>query len=159
MRCKVGGAQQAPLGKTCASATRSGHLEVIKWLRANGCDWDSLTCTNAAVRGHLEVLKWARANGCDWNSSTCAVAAGGGHLEVLMWARANGCHWNSGTCALAVRGGHLEVLKWARANRTAATGTAKRVPMRKILATWKCSSGQGPTAARTAMFHFRIDVE
>jgi hypothetical protein len=41
--------------------------------------------------GHLEVLKWARANDCPWDFRTCAFAAKGGHLETLKWARANGC--------------------------------------------------------------------
>ena len=45
----------------------------------------------AAGRGHLEVLQWARANGCEWNEDTCSDAAEEGHLEVLQWARANGC--------------------------------------------------------------------
>ena len=45
--------------------------------------------------GHLEVLKWARENGCEWNSWTCAYAAQNGHLEVLKWARENGCEWDS----------------------------------------------------------------
>jgi hypothetical protein len=27
----------------------------------------------AAMFGHLEVLKWARANGCPWDEETCAV--------------------------------------------------------------------------------------
>ena len=54
---------------------------------------------NAALNGHLEVLKWARENGCEWNSNTCANAALNGHLEVLKWARENGCEWDSDTCA------------------------------------------------------------
>ncbi len=33
--------------------------------------------------GHLEILKWARANGCKWDESTCAAAARNGHLEVV----------------------------------------------------------------------------
>tara|TARA_B110000046_G_scaffold93492_1_gene101435 strand:- start:44 stop:256 length:213 start_codon:yes stop_codon:yes gene_type:complete len=41
--------------------------------------------------GHLEVLKWARANGCPWDEDTCEAAAEGGQLEVLEWAVANGC--------------------------------------------------------------------
>ena len=51
-------------------------------------------CANAALNGHLEMLKWARENGCDWNSDTCANAAINGHLEVLKWARENGCQWD-----------------------------------------------------------------
>lgn len=44
-----------------------------------------------AGRGHLEVLKWCRANGCPWDEDIRREAAKGGHLEVLKWCRANGC--------------------------------------------------------------------
>ena len=50
-------------------------------------------CRWSAERGHLEVLKWARANGCPWNEVTCSFAAKERHLEVLQWAVANGCPW------------------------------------------------------------------
>ncbi len=67
----------------------SGHLEVLKWARANGCDWDASTCISAAGHGHLDVLKWAHAHGCPYNSLVIAHAAHGNHSEVLTWARAN----------------------------------------------------------------------
>ena len=102
--------------QTCSRAAENGHLEVLKWARKNGCDWNSLTCARAAKNGHLEVLKWARKNGCDWDSWTCAYAAKNGHLEVLKWARENGCDWDRWTCAYTATNGHLEVLKWAREN-------------------------------------------
>ena len=41
-----------------------GHLDVLQWLRANGCPWDTNTCIYAAKGGHFELLKWAKANGC-----------------------------------------------------------------------------------------------
>jgi hypothetical protein len=50
-------------------------------------------CENAAKEGHLEILKWARANGAPWNEWTCVRAAEKGHLEVLKWARSNGAPW------------------------------------------------------------------
>ena len=100
----------------CEGAARSGHLEVLQWLRANGCPWDGWTCKYAAEGGHLEVLQWARANGCPWNRNTCSSAARVGKLEVLQWARANGCPWVEETCTSAASGGHLEVLQWLRVN-------------------------------------------
>ena len=103
-------------GCICMAAAGGGHLDTLKWLRVNGCEWSEETCSFAALGGHLEVLEWARANGCEWNAETCSCAALRGHLEVLEWARANGCEWNQDTCTFAVLGGHLEVLKWARAN-------------------------------------------
>jgi hypothetical protein len=41
------------------------------------------TRTGSAGIGHLSVLQWAWANGCDWDFLTCYAVAGGGHLEVL----------------------------------------------------------------------------
>ena len=52
------------------------------------------TCSRAAKGGHLEVLKWARENGCEWDSDTCANAQGGfgvrGKLVGKTPARHNG---------------------------------------------------------------------
>ena len=36
--------------------------------------WNSDTCYHAANNGHLEVLKWARENGCDWDPYTEKIA-------------------------------------------------------------------------------------
>ena len=51
----------------CADAAWSGHLELLKWARLNGCPWNEFTCSRAAFNGHLGLLKWARLNGCPWN--------------------------------------------------------------------------------------------
>lgn len=34
-----------------------GHLDVLRWVRANGCPWNEKTCATAAYRGHLDVLR------------------------------------------------------------------------------------------------------
>jgi len=47
-----------------------GHLEVLQWMRANGCLWDERTCEIAAQNDHLEVLQWAHENGCPWDAET-----------------------------------------------------------------------------------------
>jgi hypothetical protein len=49
------------------------------------------TLAYAAEGGHLETLKWARANGCPWGVDTCAGAAKNGHLDILQYLWANGC--------------------------------------------------------------------
>lgn len=99
-----------------AGAAYGGHLDLMKWLRANGCPWDFYICACAAQEGHLNVLKWARANGCDWDGTTCSYAAASGHLDILKWAKANGCNWDEDTCSYAAQEGQLGILKWARAN-------------------------------------------
>jgi len=50
-----------------------------------------LSSANAAGGGHLEVLKWARANGCPWNGWVVLEAKAHCHPHVLSWALANGC--------------------------------------------------------------------
>ena len=105
-----------------AAAAEGGHVEVLQWLRQNGCPWGNSasdsTCYHAAWGGHLDVLKWARSQDppCPWNMTVCSVAAQGGHLDILKWARSQDppCPWNMAVCSMAADGGHLEVLKWAR---------------------------------------------
>ncbi len=68
----------------CDAAARAGHLEVVKWARANGCNWGAQTCAFAAEKGHLKILKWMHENGCEWDAETCRTAAEGGYVYVCM---------------------------------------------------------------------------
>ncbi|MDE2101059.1 MAG: hypothetical protein KGL39_27680 [Patescibacteria group bacterium] len=100
-------------------AAANGQLNVIKWLRAQGCPWDERVCVTAARRGHLEVLEWVRANGCPWDELVCAEAARHGHLEVLKWARANGCSFAQepyNICHAGWANAQQEVLQWLKTN-------------------------------------------
>ena len=60
---------------TCAYAAAGGQLEVLQWLRAEGCPWDWSTCHGAVHYSHVEVLRWARENGCPWTAWTRDTAA------------------------------------------------------------------------------------
>ena len=74
------------------SAASSGNLELVQWLRGEGCPWSYLTCYWAVKQGHVEVLRWARENGCPWNASIrrAATILGytddlGDHVEEEEW--------------------------------------------------------------------------
>ncbi len=69
-------------------------------------------CFKAARGGHLEVLKWARTQGFEWNDWTCVYAAKGGHLEVIKWAHANGLEMDARRCLLFAR--EESVKQWLR---------------------------------------------
>ena len=117
-------------------AAREGHLELVKWLKANGYPWSQYTCENAVASRNFELVKWCRENGCEWNFRTCLEAARIGNLEMLKWCKENGCKWNndasdldmlkwarlnycewtSAICTFAVLNGDFEMLKWAREN-------------------------------------------
>ena len=47
------------------------QLEKLKLLRMNDTLWDADTSCAAAMDGHLEVLQWLRANGCPWDAVMC----------------------------------------------------------------------------------------
>jgi hypothetical protein len=66
------------------SAAFHGHLDMVQYLLAQGCEWDTDTCKNAAERGHLEVLQFLRSKQgpsgerkkvCPWNAQECHEAA------------------------------------------------------------------------------------
>ena len=100
---------------TCAWAASRGHLEILQWLRSQGCPWDYFTCAWAAEKGHLKCLQWARSEGCPWTKYACLFSARDGHLECLQWARENGCPWDANRmCDDAAEHGRLPVLKWVR---------------------------------------------
>jgi len=54
----------------CGAAARSGQLEELKALRADGWPWDIGTCHAAAQGGQLMVLQLLHANGCPWDENT-----------------------------------------------------------------------------------------
>ena len=95
----------------CQAAARSGQLEELKVLRADGWPWDQEACSAAALGKHLEVLQWARANDCPWDIRTCDNAAGGGHLKVLLWARKNGRPCDENELHVAVLNGQVAMVR------------------------------------------------
>ena len=78
-----------------------------------GAPWDEKVCKQAAFSGHLDVLKWARANGAPWDEYVCMYAAMNGHLDVLIWARANGAPWDEMECySLATQRGYPQIVNY-----------------------------------------------
>jgi len=125
-------------------AVEGGHLQVLQWLRRNGCPWSAKTSGRAASCGHLAILQWLQAHGCPWDAGiwedallgrhahivqwlkgcqppcpldtwACSWAAAVGDLDTLRWLRTRGCPWTDVTCSQAAYGGHLPVLQWVRA--------------------------------------------
>ena len=76
-------------------AAMLGCLNAVQRLQRGGnLSRKEYLCVAAARSGQLEELKALRANGCQCHENTCAQAAWGVQAEVLNWAKANGCpHW------------------------------------------------------------------
>ena len=79
-------------------AAESGYLDLLQWLiKKQGFAMDVVVMERAAGSGNLELVKWLRAEGCPWDDWTCNMAVNYGHVEVLRWLRENGCLWHADT--------------------------------------------------------------
>ena len=47
-----------------------GSLEMMKWLKEKGYEFDMVTFGCASENGNLDNLKWLKENGCTWNVET-----------------------------------------------------------------------------------------
>lgn len=84
-------------GELCSHAASSGHIAVLEALRARGYAANVQTCVDA-VFARLDILQWLRANGCPWDARVCTTAYMTNHLATLKWAVANGCPWDAVAC-------------------------------------------------------------
>jgi hypothetical protein len=46
-------------------AASGGQIKVLQYARANSCPWNGEECFWARNGGHLELLEWLFANGCE----------------------------------------------------------------------------------------------
>jgi hypothetical protein len=78
-------------------AAQSGHLEVLIYLKENGCSVHHLCIHRAVLNGHLEVFKWLYKNYCyvvKVQKKICSCAAFKGRLEILQFAINSSCKYN-----------------------------------------------------------------
>jgi hypothetical protein len=74
--------------KTLLHAALHGQLQLCKWLRAAGCDWDHTVCTAAAGRYHIGTLRWLHEHGCPWDAAAiCRQSVYGSvsSIDVLQY--------------------------------------------------------------------------
>jgi hypothetical protein len=79
------------------------HLDVLKWLRLNRCDWNDKVCQSAIQYGNLDVLKWAVENGCPCNDKTWSNA-------LIRWKMYT--DGSEGTYKLCMSNKHIDILKY-----------------------------------------------
>ena len=78
----------------CASrAAYTAHVHILQWMKDNGMigEWHGYHMFSAASFGHLEVVKWLRANGCPWDEDACRRAAEHKHWDTLQYLVDNKC--------------------------------------------------------------------
>lgn len=100
--------------QTCNYATQKDKINIFKWLRQQGCPWDEWTCRHLVVKGNLEGLKWAKREGIPPCPEICGEAAVYGRLGILKWLKTQGFQMDETVSRWAVDGGHIKILKWLR---------------------------------------------
>ena len=126
--------------RTRTAAAKGGHLEVLKWARANKCPWDEdvrerrRTATSRRRSGRARTTPVEQVD---------AATAENGHLETLKGART------------AARGTRRRARWRRRAATSRSSGRARttarehgRACTRRTAATSRCSSGCARTTAR-----------
>ena len=119
-----------------SAASQYGHLEIVKWLVENGCEFQTDTMYRAALSGSVELCRWLLRNGCKISEDTVpksipllklllewgykpgpkffSQAALNGSFGLMKWAKCRGFKWDESTCASAAAAGRLDILEWAR---------------------------------------------
>ena len=60
-------------------------MDVLRYVRQNGCPWDEKTCSKAAENGNLHVLRYAIENGCPWDDEIYLRAANNKRIQLLQY--------------------------------------------------------------------------
>eukprot|EP00594_Rhizosolenia_setigera_P004762 CAMPEP_0178939524 /NCGR_PEP_ID=MMETSP0789-20121207/264_1 /TAXON_ID=3005 /ORGANISM="Rhizosolenia setigera, Strain CCMP 1694" /LENGTH=117 /DNA_ID=CAMNT_0020618387 /DNA_START=396 /DNA_END=749 /DNA_ORIENTATION=- len=64
------------------------NVKVLDYLRnANS----SFLCYRAARFGYLDILKWYRSHGCEWNADVFNAARESSHDHIVEYLRLEGC--------------------------------------------------------------------
>ena len=82
------------LGERCAlGAVFSGNVHMLQWMKDNGMtgEWRESHMFSAANNGSLDVVKWLRANGCPWDENACSFAGSRNHWDTLQYLVDNKC--------------------------------------------------------------------
>jgi hypothetical protein len=103
---------------TMKIAAEKGHLAVCQYLRAEQCPVDTLSCAAAAQNGHLEIVRFLNESGCPWDIYTLSVrAAENADLELLEYLKQEGCVFDTGTMSGASSSGHTHICQYLRAQQ------------------------------------------
>jgi hypothetical protein len=130
---------------TMKGAVKSNQLSIVKFLRAQGCQWNATVSSIAAQRGDLEMLRWLKEHGCPWklygilndavssgnieltagvkqqpgvvcNEDTMNAAARKGLTAICEYLHAEQCPWSEMTCDSAAIFGHVHTVRWLHEN-------------------------------------------
>ncbi|SHO33391.1 Pseudo ankyrin repeat-like [Cedratvirus A11] len=100
-------------GYVCDFAAEYNKLDILKWARKTGPDWDAIVLYNSAEKGYLKVLEWALEDGYEMCTEVFYSAAEKGQLRILQWLVENYySFWDEGVLDAAIQTCQVEIIKY-----------------------------------------------
>lgn len=96
----------------CASAASGGNLEILKFLRDKGFQWDSFTVLYGAKRGHFDVIEYCLKERCPASSWAVHAAVSEHRFQMVKFLVAKGVPVDEGSCIAAARTGDIQILRY-----------------------------------------------
>eukprot|EP00953_Heterococcus_sp_UTEX-ZZ885_P009893 5794-Heterococcus_DN1.PRE.1 len=97
----------------CGDAAEVGSIEMLVYLKQQGCEYSDDTMHGAARRGQLAVCQYLVAEQCPSDIQATDAALRGGHFKIVRLLHQNGCPWNpENVCYCAARLGSIEMLQY-----------------------------------------------
>lgn len=91
-------------------AASNGHLEVMKWLKEQGCPCtDEKVLVQAGYHGNLDNLKWLIEQGCVLTIKVARAICRSCELENIKWMIEQGCPMDK-SCINVVTNGNLDIV-------------------------------------------------
>ena len=98
-------------------AISNGYIDLVKWLRENGCHWNQNTFNAAVNKGNLTILNYLRENHCPWGSFAYVKAVINKRFDIVKWLYSNGCPMDYRACMWAGLMHQIEMSRWLHEKR------------------------------------------
>lgn len=102
---------------TTALAARNGSIDMIKWLRKQGCPWSGKTTAEAAKANRKDIIELCLLNGGILHKDTLAYAVCNDNLDLFKWLLKNKCQWSPHVSINAARNASINILKFINWHR------------------------------------------
>jgi hypothetical protein len=90
-----------------------GSVAVLDWLKQQGVTLTACASDAAAEYGHMHLLQYLHAEGCERGCDVCEAAAERGDLVMLMWAYEHDHPWDvKHMCEPAAASSNIEMMSW-----------------------------------------------
>jgi len=95
---------------TISRIVKSGDLEMIKWLRGQGCPLSREMMVEAVKHQQMHILEYGQKNNCPKPFSV-DMAISTGNLQMIQWLWNNGFGFSQRSCYIAAYSGDLKVVQ------------------------------------------------